>query len=537
MILSCFSDGGNQEKPLSLSLLLPSLVHLACSRRLRSKMVQNTEKESADNQVRLSRPSTRFRAHLLPPSQLPTPRDYLSSLPVETLTAIFKLAYTGSSPSTGPISRALLPFDREQRFRRLEVKSMERLRALANIVENGGTGQWVKELKMEKVDVPSPAFTERQLKSFFSSLPHLSRLDLGEGCQSTQRLVLSNSITRAGLREMVKLSLADPDEKNPFEPSLFRLIPSYPLLSSLSVASRKKWQELTRVKISKKQVEKLSNIKELSLKSEGADHPLLVERLDKACPSLEAVVLDTADSHQPDYLGVLPLLPATLRRLELRTKAFYDGFAHPCEAHLLPRTSLSSLYLGEGTFSHSLFPILRQLPHLTSLGFGKGAIVPVPELVALVDSATPLLNLKTLVLDIVKGQRGWRVFEDGKGQLHPDAHPGSHLGPGWESPRFSVAFGTKAVKDALRTIKAKGVKVEGTTVEALEIDLDWFVELSACAEVVAFETGDFDELRELMGNEYVDDMLHQIDEEMGFYDDFAFFDGEYDDYEGEYGCG
>jgi hypothetical protein len=471
------------------------------------------------------------------PPQLPTSRDYLSSLPVETLTAIFRLAYTDTFPASGPISRALLPFDREQRFRRLEVKSMERLRALANIVENGGTGQWVKELKMEKVDVPSPALTERQLKSFSSSLPHLSLLDLGDGCQSTQRLVLSNSITRAGLREMVKLSLSDPDEKNPFEPSLFRLLPSYPSLSSLTVTSAKEWKELVHVKISKKKVDKLSNIKELSLKSEGADHPLLVERLVDACPSLEALILDTASSHQPDYLGVLPLLPTTLTRLELRTRPFYDEFSRPGEIHLLRFTSLSSLYLGEGTFTHSLFPILRQLPHLTSLGFGKGAIVPVPELVALVDSAAPLPNLKTLILDIVEGKRGWRVFEDGKGKLHPDAHPGSHLGPGWESPRFSVAFGTKAVKDAIRTIEAKGVKVEGTTVEALEIDLDWFVELSACAEVVAFETGDFDELRELMGNEYVDDMLHQIDEEMGFYDDFAFCDGEYEDYEGEYGCG
>lgn len=407
---------------------------------------------------------------------------------------------------------------------------MDKLRALAVILEKGEMGQWVREIKMEQVDILRPALTDRQLKAFFAALPHLEHLDLGAGCSNTQRLVLSQSITRASLRSMTRLSLHEPEDNNPFEPAQFRLLNAYPSLTSLSINSNRDIDDLYAVTISKKKVEKLSGITELRLNSEAADTPLIKRLLVEACPSLKTLVLDTT-SHNPDYRGVLPRLPPTLTHLELRTRAFYDAFTRPCDTLLLPFSALHTLYLGEGTFTTAIFPLLRQFSHLTSLGFGKGAVVPIPELVALVDSAAPLTSLRVLILDIVEGKRGWKFFDDRNGNFHPDADPNTHLGLGWVPPRFSCDFSDREVREAIETLKKKGVKVEGTTVAAIEIDLDFFCELSIVCEMHCLETGDFNPLRELMGDKYVDERLQEMDAELGFYDDESY---GYDEY---YECG
>lgn len=448
----------------------------------------------------------------VPPHQLPPKIDLLSSLPVETLTAIFKMTYSDSSPSTGPISQALLPFDREIRFRHLEVKSIDKLRMLPGILETGEKvlkgvemGQWVMEVKFEQVDGPSTVLTERQIKSFFAALPHLEQLTLGEQNTSIQRFVLSNAGGRASLRKMKKLSFHDLKGKNPFEPTLLCLLPSYPSLTSLSIVSDKSYSDLHRLKASKKKVDKLNNITELSLTSEGSDLPL-IQRLVEACPSLDTLKLSVT-SHQPDFPPLIPLLPSTLTHLELRTLPFYDSFSRPCEVLLPEFSSLHTLYLGEETFTTAVFPTLRQLPFLTSLGFGKGALVPVPELIALVDSAAPLPCLKTLTLDIVEGKSGWRFAEDGDYRLHPEADPITHMGPGWTFPFFSAVFNDKPVQEAIEKIEAAGVKVEGTTVDAIRFVMDYYIEMSMCADAWALETGDFSELRRDMGEEYVQELL------------------------------
>ncbi|BGP15677.1 hypothetical protein JCM10213_006152 [Rhodosporidiobolus nylandii] len=450
----------------------------------------------------------------VPPAGLE--RDRFSSLPVEILAEIFRLAYEDGQPSSGPISRALVPFDRASRCRRLAVRSTGQLQALAKVLEAGQMGGWVKDLELENVDEGGRApMTERQLKAFFASLPHLARLDLGAGCAALLRAVLSRSIARASLPRMTTLSFeAPPDWKNPFEPSLLSQLTSYPALEALQISSTKTWYDVYRVKLAKKKPDRLTNISKLTLHGRGVDLPV-ISRIIQACPFLAHLTLLTKTQH-PNFEPILPLLPANLKSLELKTLAFFDDFSQPCDALLLRFTSLEHLYLGEGTYGGTIFDTLRALPSLTSLGFGKGAIVDEKQLIALLEGPKRLPTLKRLTLDITEGKRGYKLKENDY-RLHPNhADDPDSIGPGWVPPRFTGSSGSdegpfseRAPPRIMEAARAGGVVATGTAFEAVRILDEWYDELGLSQMMAAFETGNFDRMREVLGDEEVDRILEE----------------------------
>ncbi|BGP15547.1 hypothetical protein JCM10213_001362 [Rhodosporidiobolus nylandii] len=477
-----------------------------------------------------------------PEAQLPPPRDYLSSLPVEILSEIFKLAYTPEHPSAGPLSRALLPFDRSSRFRRLEVKSAQQLRGLMQVAEsNEGLFRLVKGLEISGVDGASgqPSarpITDRQLKAFFATLTSLKYLSLLEGTATLAHLVLTSPFARSYLPSLVHLAVFTPlESKNPFNPSPFRYLSLFPSLTSLQVTTLMEERALRALRTSKKASPPLPSLQELTVISAGSDLPLVLPLLD-ACPALRRLTLHTQTAY-PNYPSLLAPFKhkANIESLTLRTSPFYDGFSNSCDALLPSFPNLKHLYLGEGTFSTSVFAAIRTLPRLTSLGFGRGALPSVKELSALTDGDTRFHQLKTLTLDCVAGKIGWRTAKDGHGQLHPEADENWHTGPGWDIPQFSPpngSFHDRDVEKLLEKAKENGVEVKGSAVEAVEVMNSWYQELGDAAVAYAFDTGDFEELREMYGDEMVDEMLFDMDEPRRgrLYE-------EYDYAEGGYGCG
>ncbi|GAA6023597.1 hypothetical protein JCM10207_005728 [Rhodosporidiobolus poonsookiae] len=466
-------------------------------------------------------------------AQLPT-SDRLSTLPVEILTEIFQLAYTGTSPSEGPISRALLPFDRAQRFRRLEVDSSEKLKSLAGVLETGSVGAWVKEVKMKQVEAADGTLQlkDRQLRAFFASLPRLTHLKLNDGCDALLSLILSQNLARNSLRRLTCLTFVAPTKwKNPFEPKQLVLLRSYPALHALTVQSTKEWYKLFRTKPLTGKVKPIPGITSLTVEAEGADLPALTRRLLSAFPSLRSMDI-FASSQRPDLSPVLPLLPTSLTSLTLRTRAFYD-YSAPCDALFARFGNLEYLYLGEGTFGPTILDALRPLNKLKTLGFGRGAILPVRDLSMLLDPASPLPHLQKLILDVVFGKRGYRTMADGRGKLHPEAKLPFYTAPDWVVPRFSRVpgpFHDSAVERFVEEAKTSGVEIVGSTVEALKIMADWYCEITEATMAHGVETGDFSEARELMGDDFVDELLM----DMGWGEDYW---GDYDDYDGLYGCG
>ncbi|GAA6024077.1 hypothetical protein JCM10207_009301 [Rhodosporidiobolus poonsookiae] len=454
-------------------------------------------------------------------AQLPT-SDRLSTLPVEILTEIFKLAYTDTSPSEGPISRALLSFDRAQRFHRIKVDSLERLFAFVHWVEVTGLGTWVEEVEMEQINSGGGALPlkDRETRAFFAALPRLTHLTLKEGCSSLLSLILSQTLARNSLRSLTHLSFIAPTEwKNPFEPTFFRLVSSYPSLRALSVMSTKTGYALDRVKGYSKKLQPFPLVQSLALEAESFDNSKLVNRIIEACPGLTTLSL-RSEEDCPDYTGVVLLLPTQLTSLSLRTHAFYDSYSAPCDALFSRFPSLEYLYLGEGTFSPAILTHLSFLPKLETLGFGRGAILHTADLSTLFDECTPLPALRTLILDSVMGKVGWRVLEDGYGDLHSEGTPPDYLGPGWLYPSFSDKGGPFTEEDVEELLKKAAapeskINIKGTVEAALEVTTEFWSECADCDLAKSMETGDFTEIRAMMGDEWVEMRL----EDFGWYED------------------
>ncbi|GAA5916918.1 hypothetical protein JCM5296_000618, partial [Sporobolomyces johnsonii] len=109
----------------------------------------------------------------------------------------------------------------------------------------------------------------------------------------------------------------------------------------------------------------------------------------------------------------------------------------------------------------------------------------------------------------------YRYYEDGDGVLHPEHDQNAwHVAPDWVVPRFTYPpnvfnFSLSDVCKLLRLAKQNGVRVDGTTVEAVEVMDDYCEEITECEVAYAFDTGDFTKLRESWGDEAVDDLLRE----------------------------
>jgi hypothetical protein len=431
------------------------------------------------------------------PHQVEAPVASLLSLPAELLHKIFAKAYTNSFPPTGPINRALLPYDREHRFYRVETSATGNLRKLAEVVKGSGLGRWIKEVRIQSVDSPE-AMPLRDVSYFFAFLPRLSVLELDARSATLRHVVLRHQFVHVSLYTMTRLSLEfnfAVDDDAPFNPSILRLLPLYPFLTSLSVAmNRSPDAVIEPVKLEDMTVHRLPNIETLVLCGDciSGYHS---QRLFKACSALRTVILD--DASTGDFCATLHLLPETLTHLELRTdKAPYTHDQPPSDALFLRFPSLRTLYLGEGTFGDALFSVLCRLPLLTSLGFGEGAYIPAEDILAFVNGPSPLLSLKTLTLDIVRGKRGWTIWDHG----NPPSFNEVLMGPGWECPRFDDNFLPRPVQEAIWSARKKGVAVEGTVEDACSIELDFHHEMQRGAEVYGAMTGDWERVRLLHGD-------------------------------------
>ncbi|GAA6024075.1 hypothetical protein JCM10207_009300 [Rhodosporidiobolus poonsookiae] len=115
------------------------------------------------------------------------PEDHLSRLPAELLAWIFELAYEDNHTTTGPLSRALLPFDRIERFKVVEVRSRRqpaRLLELLRHVEEGYPNEPFSALRLRLpnltsliVEARSNAVPAAVLASACPSLTHFHLSD------------------------------------------------------------------------------------------------------------------------------------------------------------------------------------------------------------------------------------------------------------------------------------------------------------------------------------------------------------------------
>ncbi|GAA5909793.1 hypothetical protein JCM6882_002675 [Rhodosporidiobolus microsporus] len=442
------------------------------------------------------------------------PTDRLSTLPVELLEWIFELAYEdGENTMTGAISRALLVFDRKERFKRIEVKGVEQLLRFRELVEGSAhLHALLGLLVFDECDTARqgqpPHPTSEQMQRLFTLLTRIRRIDLRHNCNNLHNFLLSPASAGAFPTFLSEISL------RPSDCSLSRLsnLNAFPSVTQLSLRMDECYRSTELVaSAAESTYHTLPHITRLVLREEYLDLDSTTSIVE-SCTNLEALTLNDPQN-EPDFEPFLPRLPITLNSLSLLTITCFDDWSNPCDHHLLRLSQLTSLTLGEGTFDHStLFNNLRALPTLTRLTFNRGAIVSASDLLSLVSGPLRHPSLTGLTLDMLTiGERGWRIQEDGEGQLHPEHAKGKkHAAPDWVVPEFTdpdERFSTSGVEGLVSAGERNGVKVVGSAVEGVEVYRDWRVEVVECLLVYGGEKGNYGELREFVGDEEAEKLL------------------------------
>ncbi|GAA6014070.1 hypothetical protein JCM10207_000227 [Rhodosporidiobolus poonsookiae] len=426
------------------------------------------------------------------------PEDRLSRLPAELLARIFEHLRSSSHGLPGPLSRALLPFDRAERFKLLAAASspaLERLAALfhtnpalPSLVHKLHCGNRVDQ---DLADLP----IEFPFARFFSSLSRLSYLHVsGDHSKHLVDFVLSPAFSLNASPCLSSLAIGlSKAAGSSWHPMHFQHLASLATLTDLSITSNDDLVDNFALQSPAAPVT-LPHITILRLDADfWTAPPSAFSSLIHACPSLRSLELTNlwhSDLHDTLTGSICP----NLERLDLCIYAqppYIPRFTAPC-AHLLPRfPGLRSVHLGAGTFNATTLPSsLSALPLLSHPSFGPHAHIPCSALLALFSGPARLRSLKRLALDMYELSRGWTVSEAGRGRLHPDhALQPLHVGPDWD---VEVSRQTLQPSEVATVLSCRA----GRCQEAIE-----------CLVLYGMESGSFAELRAYLGENAADAVL------------------------------
>ncbi|GAA6014049.1 hypothetical protein JCM10207_000219 [Rhodosporidiobolus poonsookiae] len=442
--------------------------------------------------------------------------DRLSRLPPELLAWIFDLAYYWSQP-TGPLSRALLPFDRVKRFSGVNIDSPKNVGRLAAVFRANPTlAPLVKTVRYssfswteddDPVDDPSAYLSLHQV---FSSLSNLSSLDIaGDKTEREITYVLSPAFASNAFPHLssIRIDFAR-DSAGAWEPAHFQHLAAFPHLSSLTLTDYSFSRDGVELPPLPRQAPPfvLPHITSLDLwVFHLPDGPKAASSLITACPLLRTLKLATDHCwYLPDVLkeAVCPDIERLV--LHIRPPSIL-GFSPPSPLdHLLPRFSaVKHLHLGYGLYdTTTLLANLAALPVLSSLVFGSDALITLADLSPLVLGPGRLRSLAHLSLQMYELDRGWRLWANGHGQLHPRHEEDEwHLGPGWRVQVDTDQLQPDEVEGFVDEARQLGVKVDGSVVDTAPILYSWSDEVVDCLIAWAHKIGDghFRDLQEFAG--------------------------------------
>ncbi|GAA6013429.1 hypothetical protein JCM11491_006075 [Sporobolomyces phaffii] len=428
--------------------------------------------------------------------------DRLSSLPNELLDRIFDLAHTLDHPSTGALSKHLLPFHISGLYRRIHLEKLANFVQLVDKVsrepEYGGR---IRSLRIEQSDADSmimETVSWGDVAAFFRSLSRLEELDLGEDELHLLRDVVEELPARTPSRPIsgtIMPSLVTLRAREEFLFWWFRAVPSlvrleyvefndvpYDAIDSEDYA------------IDSEGYVELPKLEFLSFTGLHAGHPGIALYC-SICPQLRHLRLCVEDDYA-EYGLLLPLLPSILVSLELESDSQY--LPDPCD-DLLPRFArLERLSLDKGNFTPQLPSYLASLSHLKELRLGEGQF-SIDQFLQLVSGPTRLPSFHKLTLDYQKRLKiGYRIEVDDDGSIGGRWVPGEgRLAAGdWILPafdfdgKFSDGFTPRRIRDLIQVVCRQGVEVDGNISHALEVADAYLLEVANLAVYRSFRDGD-----------------------------------------------
>ncbi|GAA5916976.1 hypothetical protein JCM6882_005076 [Rhodosporidiobolus microsporus] len=407
-------------------------------------------------------------------------QDRLSSLPSEILREIFQLA---GKPVGPPLSKRLLPFHLEQLYRSIQIRPKHSRKAdilLSTVLAHSELAQLVR-----KLDLSSPFVSEaaaayddyleeakpqelNTLHTLLLLLRNLEHLTL-HGSFALAQPVLEHAVDPlVRLRHLELCGVFG--HRNGLDPSFYRQLHLYPLLSSLSIFGLGCGVSLVAASPPPPIFRRLT---ELRIDPERFSLAPLEAAL-RTCANLNTLELvnehSTADYHFFTALSLLPQ-PHLLRNLSL-----INGDAPPATSQPLSRfTNLTHLRLaGRGRAfplrGADFFATLRGLPlyHL-SLDIDDG--ISQPLLLDFLHSPPPSLAVFTLsgTCTFV----GKQTDPDDEEDVFLDEEGAALLPPRWVLPIWCEGWSSEAVLQVRGAAEAAGVHFQGEALAAVEMEQLW----------------------------------------------------------------
>ncbi|GAA6013428.1 hypothetical protein JCM11491_006074 [Sporobolomyces phaffii] len=409
-----------------------------------------------------------------PPSPFDGALDRLSSLPNELLDHIFNLAHTLDHPSTGALSKHLLPFHISGLYRRIHLKKLSNfLQLVDKVSRERDYGERIRSLKIDhSLQSPTPmdSFPLDDVGPFFQCLSRLEDLDLaGDNSAWDEDDIYILEVfdeTTFLASETVMPSVVALRVQERFPVLWLRAFPSLVRLEYVQ------FDEATNDGPNPPNDLVLHQLEYLSFTGVYADHPSIASYC-SLCPNLRHLRL-CVENDYAGYGALIPLLPTTLVSLELESDQRYP--LDTCDDSVPRLTQLERLFLDGGHFTRQLPMYLASLSHLKELRLGEGKF-SIDQFRSLVSGPTRLPSFRKLTLDHGRGSKfASRIGMDDEeligGRRIPDED--SYTEEHWVLPGFydddgSDAFSPTRIRELIRIARHEGIDVDGNVLGALEV--------------------------------------------------------------------
>ncbi|GAA5904783.1 hypothetical protein JCM6882_008372 [Rhodosporidiobolus microsporus] len=438
-------------------------------------------------------------------SAVATAPDYLSRLPAELLSDIFKLAYPDKQPKpSAPLSKGLLPFFLEVVYRTIKVETYDKLDKLCTtLIETKRRGELVRDLKVwirmatyegepgadERDDPLTPS--NDKLTSAFKRLTNLRDLFFS-GSTRLVLLVLSPQVAGNCFPQLDELFLMSPFHgiNDPFHLSLYTNLVFYDSLDSFNLVVMRSGATIEPfAKESASPGIAFPPLGHLQLDGPLGASPGVPGLLAAFGYICHLELLDTDST--PSLLPLLDAVEEPENICSLTLRSFEGWYDSKLTDALLRFPRLDRLEVGGNCASPSpaFYDILRQLPLLDHLCLALDADVSAAELDALIRSGPRKHKvLKHLTFDQTSGKIGTRIFEDANGVPYAGGDWGEEgLYPDWELPTWGDEMSRSEFEKLLLLAKREGVEVDGDAIEAIEVDEAFVAEMDFLA---GFEDGE-----------------------------------------------
>ena len=437
----------------------------------------------SDQKVRRTFPASLYSAADFP-LPLQSNRDYLSHLPSELLEEIFHHAHDSSLPLTVPLSKSLLPFQRRQLFRSIEVHSYESLDNLCTIARSDckiptyarqfrfevDYDKAADPIAQESEDLGSPS--NSAVERFFRQTSNLQTIETN-GSTRISLLLLSPPVMSSFRRlESLDISSTLHSLPDPFSPSHYSGLQSCSTLHSLSLTILRNSPSIENSARTELDSKPFANIRQLQLIGTLSSNEPSVRRFFSSFDSLSTLSLFDTSYTSSLIQKLLEALPAPhhLDILNFGCRPRLDTSNRGDLARCFKSfTRLRALTLLSdfSSFTSDLYSDLRVLP-IEILQFASKACVSIDRLTSLISGPTKHSTLKSIGLNQIKGRIGTSIRDVGE-PYWDDLVSEWRPYPDWELPMWTEAFDEERLVEFLAIAKKQGLIVGGSAVDAIGV--------------------------------------------------------------------